>query len=90
MLGAAAVAALAGGVFYRALMPTRRQLRVYNYSEYIDKAVIKEFEKTYGVEVIYDEYEAAEEAFAKLQLGGGGYDVIVLTDAYVPQALEKA
>jgi len=91
LVGLAAAAAL--GVFsyylYTSTTPHRRVLRVYNYSAYINPEVIKEFEKRYGVEVVYDEYESADEAFAKLKLGGGGYDVIVLTDQYVPQAIKQ-
>lgn len=75
--------------YYFSLPRGRRTLRVYNYSTYIDPDLIKEFENKYNVTVVYDEYEAADEAFAKLQLGGGGYDVIVLTDQYIPQAVKK-
>jgi len=91
LIGLAAAAALGvlGYYFYTSTTPRRRVLRVYNYSAYIDPEVVKEFEKRYGVEVIYDEYESADEAFAKLKLGGGGYDVIVLTDQYVTQAIKQ-
>ncbi|ABL78311.1 polyamine ABC transporter substrate-binding protein [Thermofilum pendens] len=88
-LGAAAALASIGAYYW--IFPKReeRVLRVYNYSAYINPDIIKDFESKYGVKVIYDEYESAEEAYAKLQLGGGGYDVIVLTDQYVPQAVKK-
>lgn len=88
LLGAIAVTSLAGYYF---LFPRKEEkvLKVYNYSYYIDPENIKKFEETYNVKVIYDEYEAAEEAFAKLQLGGGGYDVIILTDEYLPQAIKE-
>ena len=89
IVAAAAAAALSALGLYQLLAPRRRELRIYNYSAYIDPEVIKEFEKRYDVTVVYDEYEAAEEAFAKLQLSGGGYDIIVLTDQYVSQAIAK-
>ncbi len=92
LLGAAVGVSIAGYGAYRVL---RRPsggggtLKVYNYSYYIDPKVIEMFEEEYGVTVIYDEYEAAEEAWGKLQVGGGGYDLIVLADAYVPQAIKE-
>jgi len=89
IVGAAAAAALAGLGYYFALAPRRRTLRVYNYSSYINPDLIREFEARYCVSVVYDEYESAEEAYAKIQLGGGGYDVVVLTDQFVPQAARK-
>jgi putrescine transport system substrate-binding protein len=39
-----------------------RVVRVYNYSEYIDKSVLEGFTRETGIKVVYDEYEAAEEA----------------------------
>uniref|UniRef100_A0A7J3X6C0 Spermidine/putrescine ABC transporter substrate-binding protein n=3 Tax=Thermofilum pendens TaxID=2269 RepID=A0A7J3X6C0_THEPE len=91
LVGLAAAAALGalGYYFYTATSPRKRVLRVYNYSAYINPEVIEEFKERYSVEVVYDEYESAEEAFAKLKLGGGGYDVIVLTDQYVTQAIKQ-
>jgi len=58
-------------------------LKVLNYSDYMDPEVIKEFEREYHVKVVYDEYEAAEEAWAKLKAGGAGYDVIITAHSYV-------
>ena len=66
-----------------------RVLRVLNYSEYIDPEVLRIFEERYGVKVIYDEFEAAEEAWAKLKAGGGGYDLIIIAHSYVRLAIEQ-
>ncbi|MCS7106861.1 MAG: spermidine/putrescine ABC transporter substrate-binding protein [Acidilobaceae archaeon] len=66
-----------------------RELKVYNYSLYIDKEVLKIFEQETGIKVIYDEFEAAEEAWAKLSAGGGGYDLIFLAHTYLQLAIER-
>ncbi|MCE4627540.1 MAG: spermidine/putrescine ABC transporter substrate-binding protein [Desulfurococcales archaeon] len=66
-----------------------RVLKVLNYSEYIDPEVLKMFEEEYGVKIVYDEYEAAEEAWAKLRAGGGGYDVIITAHSYVGLAAKQ-
>jgi len=39
--------------------------------------------------VVIDEYEAAEEAWPKLQAGGAGYDLIITAHTYVKLAAEK-
>ncbi|MCE4600835.1 MAG: spermidine/putrescine ABC transporter substrate-binding protein [Desulfurococcales archaeon] len=80
---------LAGiGYLYYA-KPEQRVLKVLNYSEYIDPTVLEDFEKEYGVKVVYDEYEAAEEAWAKLKAGGAGYDVIITAHSYVGLARQQ-
>jgi spermidine/putrescine transport system substrate-binding protein len=64
-------------------------LAVYNYSYYIDKDLLPEFEKEYGIKVIYQEYESGEEAYAALLRGGGGYDLIVVPDTYLKDVIRK-
>ena len=90
MIGAVAVAAVASSLLWTA-PPQRggKQLAIYNYSYYIDKTLLSEFEEEYGIEVIYDEFEAGEEAYAKLLAGGGGYDLIVLPDTYVRDVIRR-
>ena len=75
---------LLGGVLYFLGGEEQRPiLKILNYSEYMDPYVISEFEEEYGVKIIYDEYEAAEEAWAKLKAGGGDYDVMIIAHSYV-------
>lgn len=52
------------------------KLNVYNWGDYIDPQVLKDFEKEYGIKVNYEEYGNNEEMLAKIQTGGTGYDVI--------------
>ena len=58
-------------------------LSVYNWSTYIDPAVIAQFEEEFGVEVKYDTYENSEDLYAKLQGGNPGYDVVFPSDYMV-------
>ncbi len=67
---------------------SQQVLHVLNYSEYIDPEVIQQFEKETGIKVVYDEYEAAEEAWPILMAGGKGYDVIITAHTYVGLAAE--
>jgi spermidine/putrescine-binding protein len=63
-------------------------LSVYNWSEYIDEAVLAEYEARYGVDIIYDTFASNEDLLAKLQAGAEGYDVIVPSDYMVSQMIE--
>ncbi|MBS3947342.1 MAG: spermidine/putrescine ABC transporter substrate-binding protein [Dethiobacter sp.] len=60
-----------------------KTLNVYNWFNYIDKEVIRDFEREFGVKVNYDTYASNEELLAKLMTGVGGYDVIVPSDYMV-------
>lgn len=60
-------------------------LNVYNWPDYIDMDVVRDFEKETGVRVNYDTYASNEELVAKLQAGGSGYDVIFPSDYAVQQ-----
>jgi putrescine transport system substrate-binding protein len=51
-------------------------LRVTNWAEYIAEGTISNFEKEFGVEVIYDNYDSVEAIDAKLLAGNSGYDVV--------------
>lgn len=64
------------------------QLSVYNWSEYIDEALLTEYEATYGVDIIYDTFASNEDLLAKLQAGATGYDVIFPSDYMVAQMIE--
>lgn len=51
-------------------------LYVYNWGDYMDMSVVKEFEKEFNVKVNYEEFANNEEMLAKIKTGGTSYDVI--------------
>ena len=53
-----------------------RVLKVTNWGEYIGEETIANFEKEYGIKVIYDAYDSVESIDAKLLAGSSGYDVV--------------
>jgi spermidine/putrescine transport system substrate-binding protein len=58
-----------------------QQLNLFIWSEYIDPAVVADFEKQFDCKVIVDLYEDESAMMAKLQSGGAsGYDVVVPPD----------
>ncbi len=54
-----------------------RVLNVYNWTEYIDPAVLERFQKETGITVHYDVFDSLETLEAKLLAGHSGYDIVV-------------
>lgn len=65
-----------------------KELNVYNWSDYIDEALLPKYEQEYGVKIVYDTYASNEDLLAKLQAGATGYDVIFPSDYMVGQMIE--
>jgi spermidine/putrescine transport system substrate-binding protein len=55
----------------------RGPLRVYNYADYIDPALLKKFQKQYSTSVQVATYNSSDEAIAKLASGAVAFDVII-------------
>lgn len=52
------------------------ELHLYNWSNYFSPELLEKFEKETGIKTTMDNYASEEDLLAKLQAGGGGYDVI--------------
>jgi spermidine/putrescine transport system substrate-binding protein len=57
----------------------RPRLNVYNWSTYIDPAMLARFERERGVRLRYGTYESNEEMLAKVTTGNSGWDVVFPT-----------
>lgn len=66
-----------------------KELHIANWSDYISEDVIPAFEKETGIKVTYDTYESNEELMSKLQVGAGGYDIVVPTGYIVTVLAEQ-
>ena len=51
-------------------------LNVTNWGEYIAEDTIANFEKEFGIDVVYDAYDSVESIDSKLLAGNTGYDVV--------------
>lgn len=51
-------------------------LKLYNWGDYINPAVLETFTKQTGIAVSVDAYTSNEEMLAKLQAGATGYDIV--------------
>jgi spermidine/putrescine transport system substrate-binding protein len=70
---------LAGGAVAACATDRRPRLNVYNWSTYIDPAMVALFEAERGVRVRYGTYESNEEMLAKAITGNSGWDVVFPT-----------
>ncbi|WP_020593350.1 extracellular solute-binding protein [Kiloniella laminariae] len=52
------------------------ELHLYNWSNYFPPTLLELYEKETGTKVTIDSYASEDDLLAKLQAGGGGYDVI--------------
>lgn len=68
-------------------LAAEREVRVYNWSDYIDPAVLEEFTKETGIKVVYDVFDSNEVVETKLLAGGSGYDIVVPTGPFLSRQI---
>jgi len=70
-----------------AAMPEEKVLNVYNWTDYIDPALIPAFEKETGIKVNYDVFDANVVLETKLLAGHSGYDLVVPTASFLQRQI---
>ncbi len=63
------------------------QVRVYNWSDYIDESLLKKFEDETGIDLVYDVFDSNEVLETKLLAGGSGYDVVVPSGTFLQRQI---
>ncbi len=63
------------------------QVRVYNWSDYIDEALLEKFETETGIDLIYYVFDSNEILETKLLAGGSGYDVVVPSGTFLQRQI---
>ncbi|MDQ2089538.1 polyamine ABC transporter substrate-binding protein [Marimonas arenosa] len=76
----AALALLAG-------MAGAEEVRVYNWSDYIDEELLTKFEEETGIDLIYDVFDSNEVLETKMLAGGSGYDVVVPSGTFLQRQI---
>ncbi len=64
-----------------------QEVRVYNWSDYIDEDLLAQFEEETGLELIYDVFDSNEVLETKLLAGGSGYDVVVPSATFLQRQI---
>jgi len=63
------------------------EVRVYNWSDYIDEDLLAKFEEETGIDLIYDVFDSNEVLETKMLAGGSGYDVVVPTGTFLSRQI---
>ncbi len=64
-----------------------RVVNFYNWSDYVDPAVLDAFTKKTGIAVRYDTFDSSDTLEAKLLAGQSGYDVVVPTGYFLAREI---
>ncbi len=67
---------------------SQQVLNVYNWSDYIDPAVIASFEKKYDIRVNYDVYDSNYVLETRLLAGNARYDVVVPSGPFLERQIK--
>jgi putrescine transport system substrate-binding protein len=84
---AAAAIATAFGIAPQAFAEDR-EVRVYNWSDYVDEQVLKDFTAETGIKVQYDLFDSNDTLETKLLAGKTGYDVVVPTGNFLGRQIQ--
>lgn len=64
------------------------EVRVYNWSDYIDEELLTKFEEETGIDLIYDVFDSNEVLETKMLAGSSGYDVVVPTADFLQRQIQ--
>lgn len=64
------------------------ELKIYNWSDYVDPETVKEFEAANKVKVTYDYYDSNEALEAKVLTGKSGYDLVAPSNSFVASQIK--
>lgn len=64
-------------------------ITVYNWGEYIDPDLLKQFEQDTGIKVVYETFDSNEGMMAKIEQGGTAYDISMPSEYMIEMMVEK-
>lgn len=67
----------------------KEEIFVYNWGEYIDPSILKDFQKETGIKVNYDTYASNEDLYIKMTQSQDKYDVIVPSDYMIERLIKE-
>jgi len=88
ILNAVVVATTVGFLAVTAGAAEEKVVNVYNWSDYIDEDILKEFEAETGIKVVYDVFDTNDVLETKLLAGRTGYDVVVPSGGFLARQIE--
>lgn len=77
------------GILSTACGEDKPTINVYNWGDYVDPDVIREFEEEFGVKVNYDTFATNEDMYVSIKKGGTSYDVVFPSDYMIERMIEE-
>lgn len=68
---------------------SKNSITVYNWGEYIDPDLLKQFEKETGIKVTYETFDSNEGMMGKIEQGGTSYDITMPSEYMIEMMKEK-
>ncbi|MBM3607174.1 MAG: polyamine ABC transporter substrate-binding protein [Alphaproteobacteria bacterium] len=81
-------ALIATGIAISPSIAQQRELRVFNWSDYIDPKVLEQFSRETGIKVTYDTYDSNERLETRLLAGNTGYDIVVPSGTFLQRQIK--
>ncbi|MCR9108104.1 polyamine ABC transporter substrate-binding protein [Marivita sp. XM-24bin2] len=78
---------MTAGAALLASLAHAEEVRVYNWSDYIDEDLLTKFEEETGIDLIYDVFDSNELLETKMLAGGSGYDVVVPSGTFLQRQI---
>ncbi|SFK90687.1 polyamine ABC transporter substrate-binding protein [Shimia haliotis] len=78
---------LTAGVALSAMAASAEEVRVYNWSDYIDEDLLSKFEEETGIKLIYDVFDSNDVLETKMLAGKSGYDVVVPSGTFLQRQI---
>lgn len=89
MLPVILILVIAALLLFSGCRDDRVRLNVFNWGDYIDESIIKEFEKKYDIKVNYETYDTNEDMYIKVKAGSGSYDVCFPSDYMIQRMINE-
>jgi len=67
----------------------KNSITIYNWGEYIDTDLLKQFEKESGIKVTYETFDSNEGMMGKIEQGGTSYDITMPSEYMIEMMKEK-
>ena len=67
----------------------QQQLFLFNWGNYIDPELIKEFEAETGIQVVYETFDSNDAMEAKLKQGGTRYDIVFPSESSITKLVDQ-
>ncbi len=64
-------------------------LTIYNWGDYVDPSLLKDFEEESNLKVIYETFDSNEAMYTKVKQGGTSYDLLIPSEYMIERLIEE-